>query len=181
MYGMVNKAVEDMVCSMHGEARWEQVKERAGVDVDVFISNEGYPDEMTCQLVGAASELSGTPPAQILEAFGEHWVLKTAREGYGELLDAGGKSLPEFLVNLPDFHARVSMIFSKLQPPRFKVSDITEHSLHLHYFTQRAGLAPFVIGLVKGLGKMFQTPIKSMRLIGARDQGADHDLFLNEW
>ena len=70
MYGMVNKAVEDMVCSMHGEAMWEKVKERAGVDVDVFISNEGYQDEMTYQLVGAASELSGTPPDQILEAFG---------------------------------------------------------------------------------------------------------------
>ena len=181
MYGMVNKAVEDMVCSMHGEARWEQVKERAGVDVDVFISNESYPDDMTYKLVGAASELSGIASAQILEAFGEHWVLKTARASYGELLNAGGKSLPEFLVNLPDFHARVSMIFPRLQPPRFKVSDITEHSLHLHYFTQRAGLAPFVIGLVKGLGKMFQTPIKSMRLIGARDQGADHDLFLIEW
>ncbi len=181
MYGMVNKAVEDMVCAMHGEAMWEKVKERAGVDVDVFISNESYPDGMTYQLVWAASELSGTPPGQILEAFGEHWVLKTAHEGYGELLDAGGKSLAEFLINLPDFHARVSMVFPKLQPPRFKVSDITEHSLCLHYFTERAGLAPFVIGLVKGLGKRFQTPVRSVRLVGSRDQGADHDLFLIEW
>ena len=53
--------------------------------------------------------------------------------------------------------------------------------MRLHYFTQRAGLAPFVIGLVKGLGKMFQTPVKSVTLIGSRDQGADHDLFLIEW
>ena len=114
---MVNKAVEDMVCAMHGEAMWEKVKERAGVDVDVFISNESYPDGMTYQLVWAASELSGTPPGQILEAFGEHWVLKTAHEGYGELLDAGGKSLAEFLINLPDFHARVSMVFPNRNRP----------------------------------------------------------------
>jgi hypothetical protein len=181
MYGMVNKAVEDMVCATYGEAMWEKVKEQAGVDVDVFISNEGYPDEMTYQLVGALSELSGTPPAQILEAFGEHWVLKTAREGYGELLDTGGQSLREFLLNLPDFHARVSMIFSALQPPRFKVSEVTDRSLRLHYFTRRAGLTPFVVGLLRGLGKRFGTPVKNVTLLHSRDQGADHDLFLIEW
>jgi len=181
MYGMVNKAVEDMVCTMHSEATWEQVKERAGVDVDVFISNEGYPDEITYKLVGAASEMTGTPPQEILEAFGEHWILKTAKEGYGELMDAGGKRLAEFLTNLPDFHARVSMIFPKLQPPRFKVSDVTEQSLQLHYFTHRAGLTPFVVGLLKGLGKMFNTPVKKVTLVNSRDQGSDHDTFLVEW
>ena len=31
MYGMVNKAVEDMVCATYGEAMWEKVKEQAGV------------------------------------------------------------------------------------------------------------------------------------------------------
>jgi hypothetical protein len=181
MYGMVNKAVEDMVSALHGEAMWEQVKERAGVDVDVFISNEGYPDEMTYRLVTAASELSGTPPSQLLEAFGEHWVLNTARGGYGELMNAGGKSLSEFLTNLPNFHARVSMIFPRLQPPRFKVSDVAEQSLHLHYFTHRAGLVPFVIGLLKGLGKMFNTPVKNVTLISSREQGAAYDTFLVEW
>jgi hypothetical protein len=181
MYGMVNKAVEDMVCAMHGEAMWEQVKNLAGVDEDVFISNEAYPDQMTYQLVGAASKLSGTPPAEILEAFGEHWVLKTAPDGYGDLLDAGGKSLAEFLINLPDFHARVSMIFPRLQPPRFQVSHVTGQSLHLHYHTHRTGLQPFVIGLVKGLGQRFRTPVKNVRLIQAVGPEADHDTFLIEW
>ncbi len=181
MYGMVNKAMEDMVCAAYGETMWEQIKERAGVDVDVFISNEGYPDELTYKLVGAASELSGRPAGEILEAFGEHWILKTAQEGYGELMDVGGKNLPEFLNNLPDFHSRVSMIFPKLKPPRFKVSGVKEHSLCLHYFTHRAGLVPFVRGLLRGLGKRFSVPIKSISLLNSRDQGADHDTFLVEW
>jgi hypothetical protein len=178
---MVNKAVEDMVCALHGEAMWEQVKARACVDVDVFISNEGYPDAVTYRLVQAVSELTATPADAILEAFGEHWILKTAREGYGELMDAGGRSLPEFLTNLPDFHTRVSMIFPRLEPPRFKVSDMTERSLLLHYHTQRAGLAPFVTGLLKGLGKRFQTPLTGVTLIRSRAEGAGHDTFLVEW
>lgn len=180
MYGMVNRAVQDMVCAMHGEEMWEKVKEHSGVDVDVFVGNESYPDDVTYKLVTAASELSGTPPEQILEAFGKHWVLKTARDGYGDLMDAGGENLRDFLINLPNFHTRVVMIYPKLQPPRFEVSDEQERSLHLHYHTHRPGLTPFVVGLVRGLGEMFSTPAKAT-LLESRAQGADHDVFLVEW
>ncbi len=181
MYGMVNKAVEDMVCKGHGEEAWERIKELAGVDVDVFITNESYPDETTYRLVAAASQLLKVPASQILEAFGEHWVLETAREGYGSLLDAGGRNLTDFLINLPNFHTRVAMIFPHLQPPRFKVTEATEHSLQLHYYTHRAGLAPFVVGLLRGLGRKFNTPLRAITVLGSREQGADHETFLVEW
>ena len=180
MYGMVNRAVEDMVCMHHGEAVWEQIKARAGVEVDVFFGNESYPDEITYQLVAAGSEVLKLPPEKVLEAFGEHWLLHTAQEGYGGLLSAAGKSLPEFLENLPNFHTRVAMIFPKLQPPRFRTSDITGRSLRLHYFTNRPGLTPFVVGLLHGLGKRFQTPVQ-VTALEAKTQGADHDVFLIEW
>ena len=47
MYGMVNRAVEEMVCRQYGDATWEQIKRAVGVEVDVFIGNEGYPDALT--------------------------------------------------------------------------------------------------------------------------------------
>jgi len=180
MYGMVNKAIEDMVCMHHGEAVWEQIKARAGVDVEVFMSNEGYPDEITYSLVGAASEILKLPADQILEAFGEHWVLHTARQGYGGLMFAAGRTLPEFMRNLPNFHSRVSMIFPKLQPPRFQCTEVTEGSMTLHYHTHRPGLTRFVVGLMTGLGKMFETPV-TVRLVERKDQGADHDVFHLSW
>jgi hypothetical protein len=180
MYGMVNKAVEEMVCLHHGEATWERIKAQAGVDVDVFMSNESYSDDITYQLVAAASEVLKLPAEQILIGFGEHWVLHTAQEGYGGLMKAAGKTLPEFLRNLPDFHSRVSMIFPKLQPPRFECSDITDRSLRLHYISHRPGLAPFVVGLMQGLGQMFQTPV-TVRLVEAKATGAAHDVFEVTW
>ena len=79
MYGMVNKAVEDMVVMHHGEPVWEQIKAKAGVDVDVFMSNESYSDDVTYNLVAAASEVLEVPADQILIGFGEHWILHTAR------------------------------------------------------------------------------------------------------
>jgi len=180
MYGMVNQAIEQMVCEIHGEEAWEKIKEMARIDVDVFISNEGYPDDYTYRLVAAASEVSKTPAEVILEAFGEHWILRTAMEGYGDLMKAGGSNLKDFLVNLPNFHTRVVMIYPKLQPPSFKVSDVTENSLLLHYHTHREGLAHFVIGLMKGLGKMFEQPTTIVQK-EIRADGADHDVFAVTW
>lgn len=180
MYGMVNKSVQDLVCSTYGTATWKRIKEQAGVDIEVFLSHEPYPDEITYRLVAAASEILQTSAASILEAFGEHWVLHTAQEGYGPLMGAAGKSLAEFLLNLPNFHDRVAMIFPNLQPPRFECSDMTEFSLKLHYFTHRQGLEPFVVGLVRGLGKMFQTPV-TVELVAARAWGKDHDIFAVTW
>ena len=180
MYGMVNKAVEEMVCMHHGELVWEQIRSRAGVDVDVFMSNEPYSDDITYRLVGAASEVLAVPAEEILQAFGEHWVLHTARDAYGGLLQAAGRTLPEFLRNLPNFHSRVAMIFPQLQPPRFECTDVTPDSLRLHYFTHRPGLVPFVVGLMHGLGKMYSTPV-SVQLTESRADGADHDVFDVRW
>lgn len=180
MYGMVNKAVEEMVCMRHGESTWERIKRHAGVDIEVFMTNEAYPDEITYRLVASASEVLELPAERILEAFGEHWALHTAREAYGGLLTAAGRTLPEFLRNLPNFHSRVAMIFPNLQPPRFECTDVGPDSLTLHYRTHRPGLARFVVGLMYGLGKMYSTPV-SVRIVASRDEGADHDVFDVRW
>jgi hypothetical protein len=177
---MVNKALEEMVCARLGDEAWEEIKTRAGVDVDVFVSNEAYDDEVTYKLVTAAAEVLQTPAQEILEEFGRHWILCTAREGYADLLDACGSTLPEFLANLPSFHTRVAMIFPKLAPPVFECTDRTEHSVRLHYHTHRAGLRSFVEGLLDGLGARFQTKL-TVTLERSRDEGHDHDVFLLEW
>ena len=180
MYGMVNKAIEQMVTSAHGDAAWLKIKQSAGVTDEIFISDQGYDDAITYRLVGAASEFTGRPAAEILHAFGEHWVLNTARKGYGPMLAAGGATLRDFLINLPHFHDRVALIYPKLTPPSFEVSDEQERSLRLHYLSHRAGLTPFVEGLLSGLGRLFDTPVQ-VKLVAAKADGADHDVFLVQW
>ena len=158
MYGLVNNAVEGMVCSRYGEETWARIKDLAGVDEVAFVSNESYPDSLTYDLVAASCDVLDASSRDILIAFGEYWVLETARKNYGDLMTAGGSSLAEFLQKLPNFHARVSLMFPKLKPPSFRVSDVTDSSLRLHYSSHREGLEDFVVGLVQGLGKMFNTP-----------------------
>ncbi len=180
MYGIVNKAIEDLLTEQFGAAVWEKVREKSGIDIDFFLSNEPYDDAITYQLAGSAAEVLDIPVGDVLIAFGEHWVLRTSKEKYGGLMEAGGSSLKAFLVNLPVFHNRVMLIYPKLTPPEFKVSDITDHSIHLHYFSAREGLQEFVRGLLQGLGKMYHTPV-DIELLQSRNNGDNHEIFKVSW
>ncbi len=177
MYGLVNKAIEDMVCGRFGDDTWERLKDACPVEVDPFISMEAYPDALTYHLVGAASQVLETPADQILDAFGEYWVQYTGQNGYGEMLQLCGDSLPKFLMNLDRLHDRVGLIYPELRPPSFQCSHVTPESLHLHYYSERPRLAPMVVGLVRGLGRRFGTEVTITQL-QSRADGADHDEFL---
>lgn len=176
MYGLVNKAIKQMICTHFGLETWQTIKEKAEVDVEVFISMEGYPDDLTHRLVKAASEVLNLSAAEVMQAFGEYWVKYTAEEGYGEMLDMAGDSFPEFLENLDDLHARVGVSFPQLQPPSFECQDQSDRSLTLYYESQRHGLAPMVIGLVRGLGERFETEVEVTQT-QSRDEGCDRDAF----
>ena len=170
-----------MVRGGHGEAVWNRVRERAGVQVEVFVSTDPYPDDVTYRLVAAASEELAMPPDEILKGFGEYWVLHTAVEAYGPMLRMAGRTLRDFLLYLPRFHVHVQTVFPELRPPDFVCENVGEHSLDLHYYSPRpAGLEPFVEGLILGLGKLFETPVQ-VRLVGKRDADSDHSVFHVAW
>ena len=180
MYGLVNKAIEGLVCSLAGQSAWEEIKRVAGVDVDYFVSMTPYPDEVSYKLVGAASQVLGLPAEEVLQKFGEYWILYTGQEGYGDLLLRSGRTLKEFLMNLDNLHAQVGMSFDKLQPPSFRCTEVSDNSLILHYYSDRAGLAPMVVGLLQGLGKMMNTQIEVTHKVN-RAQGSEHDEFLVQY
>jgi Heme NO binding. len=180
MYGIVNRAIEDLVKAKFGDEKWDKIKERSLVDIDFFISNEPYDDAITYKLASVAAQELNIPLSVVLHEFGEWWVLKTSKEKYGGLMEAGGDTLHEFLCNLPIFHNRVMLIYPKLTPPEFQISHIEDRSVHVHYISKREGLHDFVKGLLTGLGKLYKTPV-SIALINSKLEGADHDIFKVSW
>ncbi|WP_414551775.1 heme NO-binding domain-containing protein [Anabaena sp. CCY 0017] len=177
MYGLVNKGIQNMVCSRFGEEIWRKIKQKAEVETDFFLSMEGYPDDITHRLIKAASVVLDLSPSEIMAAFGEFWVEYASQEGYGEMMDMTGDTLPEFLENLDNLHTRIGISFPKLQPPSFECTDVEEDSLSLHYHSHREGLAPMVFGLVKGLGNRFDIEVEITQTHSKND-GAEHDEFL---
>jgi hypothetical protein len=91
-------------------------------------------------------------------------------------MKSGGDNFIDFIVNLPNFHSRVMLIYSDIKPPEFIVEKITDSQLKLHYYSTRQGLTDFMFGLIQGLGELYQTPI-DIKLIADRRNGDEHDIF----
>lgn len=176
MYGLVNRAIQEFVTSEFGADTWESIRTEAAVDTREFHGMEEYPDTVTYALVGAASKQLSLAPEKILEAFGEYWVLYTGKAGYGDLLRMSGGDFVSFLQNLDLLHARIGRAYPSLQPPAFQCTDVTDGALLLHYRSGRPGLTPLVIGLVKGVGKMFNTAVE-ITLLSRTATDDNHDVF----
>ena len=175
MYGMVNRAIEQFIKEKHGMDTWERVASKADVQEE-FLSMEQYPDSASVNLVVGLSEVTAETPSQILADIGEYWVMFAHNSEYGDLLDMAGDTLPEVLANLDEMHMRVGQSFDELKPPSFWVSDLTEDSLILHYASERDGLAPMVVGLVRGLGQLLDTGCSVIQ-VGFKGDTSDHDEF----
>jgi hypothetical protein len=155
MYGLVNKAIEGLVRSNHGDAVWQQIVATAGLELSGFVSLESYDDDVTYKLVNAASEVLGASAEAILEGFGEYWITYTADEGYGQLLERSGDTIEEFLENLDQLHTRVGLTMPHLRPPTIHSDLMDDGSIRLEYYSEREGLAPMVVGLMRGLAGRF--------------------------
>lgn len=177
MYGLVNKAIEDLAILVGGYEAWERIQDVAGLSIVEFISSDVYDDDVTYRLVDAASEVLGMPAHEVLRAFGRHWVLYTGRHGWGPIMSSFGDTLEEFVGNLDSLHARVSLTLPSLRPPRFAHRIGSDGALELTYSSVRAGLTPMAVGLIEGLGEMFGEPVDVTVLSTGEDEGRHVTVF----
>lgn len=176
MYGLVNQAIEDLVVRLGGAALWDTIVTKAGIEVPVFVAMQPYDDALAYRLVEAATEVTGMSQGDVLEAFGEHWILYTGEQGYGPMLAAMGTTLPQFLGNLDSMHSRIALTMPALRPPSFACEEVDEKTLRVRYWSERVGLAPMVVGLLKGLGHRLDLDVTVC--VSDRPEGVDHETFL---
>lgn len=176
MYGLVNRALQQLVCARCGEAVWDEIRAHAGVQEEVFMRMDSYPDEVTHRLVAAASDVLETPAADLLKEFGRYWMKYTMVEGYGALLSDLGPTLHDALSALDGMHARVTLLYPALKPPMFRLTDVHADGMSLHYHSDRVGFAPMIIGLVEGLGERYGVSVEVHHAV-VKGEGSDHDRF----
>jgi hypothetical protein len=180
MYGLVNKAIKDLVTTNFGEDKWKEICRLADHVEEDFIGMNPYPDKLTFDLVTHASTVLNMSPGSILEAFGEYWILYTADEGYGDLMNLTGSTFVEFLSNLDMLHYRINNIMPELQAPQFSTRNETENSVELEYRSHREGMIPMLYGLIKGLGNRFEITV-SIDHIEHKSTTSDCHVFLIKW
>ena len=176
MYGLINSSLRQMIQMQFGEEKWQEVLAASGVPEDSFLSMRRYDDDVTYALAGAASEVLGAPVDACLEMFGQHWVLETASKSYGMLLDAAGRDMIGFLRNMNGLHDRITSTFLDYVPPEFHVEE-DGANFNIHYVSQRQGLNPFVVGLLKGLGTRFGTEVLILDQTEVTVEKGTHTIF----
>ena len=156
MYGLVNKAIKEFVTINYGHEMWDETYKELELSDNQFLSLENIPDHVTFQLLSKVCDKSGRSMDEMAEQIGNYFLSFAADEGFDDLFELAGDNLPELLQNLNELHFRVKAFMPHLNPPRFEVSEQTDHSLKLHYFSSRDGLTYFLLGALKGLTKKFE-------------------------
>lgn len=154
MYGIVNKAVEDLVITTAGHEAWAAITEAAGY-ADVCIDESvNYDDEVTLKIAAAACELLELELNDLLYTFGKHWVLYTTNKGWAEHFMLPADSFLGVLAGLDELHARVRDAMPDGRMPFFSLSG-NSNVYQLEYHSSREGFAPMVLGILAGLAESF--------------------------
>lgn len=176
MYGFVNHALELLVIRRFGQEKWEEVKREANLVMEgKFIIRNIYDDAATYNVVGAASKVLGLPAAFLLEEFGKMFFDFCKESGYTKILKVLGASTREFLQNLDALHDHLATIYPGMQAPSFRCTD-GKGALILHYYSDRPGLEPIVIGIVKAVAKNLHNSEVEVKVIKTKEE-SDHVQF----
>ncbi|XP_065303181.1 guanylate cyclase soluble subunit beta-1-like isoform X4 [Dermacentor albipictus] len=156
-YGFIHCALEDLVTKKFGADTWKLLLEKSGISMHgaSFLMHKVYTDDMTLKLVAAACEVLGLDLDTCLEAFGEHFLYFCQQHGYDHILRVLGSNMADFLTNLDNLHDHLASTYPGMRAPSFRVTPGPSGQILLHYYSDRKGLHPIVLGIVKVVGKEF--------------------------
>jgi hypothetical protein len=155
MYGLIHRAMQQMVIDSHGLAAWKAIETEQGIGPAELISLSMFEDALTMRLLTAVATMREEPMDQTLRVFGRYWVSFVSRDAYGAILDFTGRDLPTLLRNLNRMHQTVHVTMPEAIVPSFSVLEETADDLLVEYRSARSGLQPMVRGLLEGLCAKF--------------------------
>ncbi len=74
-------------------------------------------------------------------------------------------------------HDRITGTFLDYIPPNFQVESLQGSRHRIHYISQREGLTPFVVGLLKGLAMRFDTSLSFHSIEQQKVEKGTHTVF----
>ncbi|MFD1192020.1 heme NO-binding domain-containing protein [Phenylobacterium conjunctum] len=151
MYGMIHRAAREMVLEQHGAGAWSEVVRLADLHEAHFISASTYSDDLTQSLLAAVASVLQEPEPSLLATFGRYWIKYVLKGPYGDILRLAGDDLATILTNLDRLHDAIRVAMPAADTPSFEVLRRQSSEIRLAYRSNRAGLEPFVIGLLQGL------------------------------
>jgi methyl-accepting chemotaxis protein len=161
--GTIVLCIAEMVAGRVGVDKWREILRKAGLGEDLRLTRISDVDVKAVQaLLKSICETLNISPQQLADDFGEHWVNTYAPKHY-KAYWYGFDSAKAVIMGMDKIHAQVTKILPNANPPRFDIEEINDKTLRVHYKSHRK-MIDFYIGLAKGVGKMFKTPMGIKKL-----------------
>ena len=153
MHGIIHAELKKYVETNHGPKAWRAVLDKAGLGNKIYMAVGTYEDAEAVAIVKAASALTGVPPLEILEDFGE-FIAPDLLSMYKSLIDPSWKTADLFTHVEDTIHTVVRMKNPGATPPQLKFKRVGPNELHFHYDSPRQ-MSSVAKGIMKGVAKHY--------------------------
>jgi len=154
MHGIVLHGLKAFVTDVYDEDAWDAILEDAGIAPQIYVPVTDYDDEDVFAIVGAASELTGEEPDDLLYEFGRY-VVPTLVETYGVHVDQDWTGL-DLVANVETYihEALRAKRLSEFTPPGLQTKRVDEDRVLVRYTSDRE-LCDLAKGLLQGIGDYY--------------------------
>jgi guanylate cyclase soluble subunit beta len=155
MYGMIHRAMRQMVFEKLGEDAWLALEHRLGIGPTELLTGKVYEDALTFAIVSEAADRFNLTVDECLTEFGRYWIRYAEQGALSSIMKFTGQNLASFIANLDRLHVAVGAAMPGTLLPSFTTLQSTEGHLTVEYRSDRAGMEKFVHGLFLGLMERF--------------------------
>lgn len=157
MKGVVADCLQKLVNDRFGEAKWREIVKLSGMSENTFIVSADIDDAKVMTMISNTGKVLNISQQQLVDAFGDYWVSNYSAKIYG-IYYSKYKTAKEFIKGLDSIHDITTRTVPNSAPPRFEFQDVDANTLMVTYKSRR-NMIDFYVGLVKGVGKYYKTPL----------------------
>ena len=163
MKGSIVRCLSDMVKNNYGEQKWKEIMQQTGENPQtVFFPISDIDDKTAFALIEETCKVLDITKQQACDAFGDYWVNTYAPKIYS-MYFTKFENAKSFIMGMDRTHEIVTKSMINARPPRFTFEEVDENTIIVNYMSTR-NMIDFYIGLAKGVGKYFNTPIEIKKL-----------------
>jgi guanylate cyclase soluble subunit beta len=151
MYGMIHRAVRQMVFDELGEDVWLALEHKLGIGPTELLTGMVYDDALTIAIISEASARLNISVDACLFEFGRYWIKYAEHGSLASIMNFTGQDLASFIKNLDRLHLAVGAAMPGARLPSFTTISKEPGRLMVEYRSDRTGLEQFVLGLFDGL------------------------------
>lgn len=155
MYGMIHRAMRQMVFEQLGEEAWLALEQRLGIGPTELLTGMVYEDALTLEIIGEAAARFNLTVDECLVEFGRYWIRYAEQGSLASIMKFTGQNLASFIKNLDRLHLAVGAAMPGTQLPSFTTLESSDGYLKVEYRSDRVGMEKFVYGLFLGLMHRF--------------------------